>query len=164
MTLAFLLTTAVTSAPAATFTVDTTTDAVDTVAGDGVCATAGGACSLRAAVQEANALAGADTIDLPAGTYVLTLGGGAEDAAASGDLDVTEPLTIDGAGVGVSIIDGNDASRVIEASAPITLSGVTIRHGHDTTGDETASSTVKGTSSPASCGRSSSPVLRRGSP
>jgi CSLREA domain-containing protein len=136
LTLAFLLTTAVTSAPAATFTVDTTTDAVDAVAGDGVCATAGGACSLRAAVQEANALAGADTIDLPAGTYVLTLGGGAEDAAASGDLDVTEPLTIDGAGAGVSIIDGNDASRVIEASAPITLSGVTIRHGHDTTGDD----------------------------
>jgi hypothetical protein len=43
---------------------------------DGVCATASGACSLRAAIMEANALPGADTIIVPAGTYVLALAGG----------------------------------------------------------------------------------------
>src|SRR2546425_8188017 len=63
------------SAPvlAATFTVDSTLDAVDAAPGDGVCATSGGQCSLRAAIQEANALAGPNTIELPAGTYVLTI-------------------------------------------------------------------------------------------
>jgi CSLREA domain-containing protein len=74
--LAFLLSTAaVSTSQAAIFVVDTTTDAVDAAAGDGTCATTAATCSLRAAVQEANALAGADTIELPAGTYVLTLGG-----------------------------------------------------------------------------------------
>jgi CSLREA domain-containing protein len=52
---------------AATFNVNSAVDAVDAVPGDGVCATAGGQCTLRAAVQEANALPGADTISLPAG-------------------------------------------------------------------------------------------------
>ena len=46
-----------------TFTVTNTTDDSDTSAGDGVCTTGViGQCSLRAAIQEANALAGADDI------------------------------------------------------------------------------------------------------
>ena len=46
-----------------TFTVTNTTDSNDTSAGDGVCTTGViGQCSLRAAIQEANALAGADDI------------------------------------------------------------------------------------------------------
>jgi len=44
-------------APAATFTVDSTLDGPDQVT-DGVCATALGVCTLRAAIQEANATAG----------------------------------------------------------------------------------------------------------
>ena len=61
------------AAPAlgASFTVDATHDAVDASPGDGVCADSGGACTLRAAVMETNALAGADAISLPPGTYVL---------------------------------------------------------------------------------------------
>ncbi len=43
----------------ATFTVDSTGDAGDATPGDGICATAGGACTLRAAVQESNTQAGA---------------------------------------------------------------------------------------------------------
>ena len=39
----------------ATFTVNSTADAVDATLGDGICATATGICTLRAAVQEANA-------------------------------------------------------------------------------------------------------------
>ena len=48
------------SAPAvaATFSVDTTADTVDANPGNGTCADAGASCSLRAAIQEANALAG----------------------------------------------------------------------------------------------------------
>src|SRR5262245_32787105 len=49
-------------AAAATFAVDSTVDAVDAAPGDGVCASAGGSCTLRAAIQEANALAGPDEV------------------------------------------------------------------------------------------------------
>ena len=45
---------------AAVFVVDTTEDAVDVTPGDGLCETASGACALRAAVIETNALAGPD--------------------------------------------------------------------------------------------------------
>ncbi len=58
-----------------TFTVDATGDAGDANPGDGACDTATGACTLRAALQEANAHAGADTIEfaLGAGTPSITL-------------------------------------------------------------------------------------------
>ena len=64
---------AATPAGAARFVVDSTLDAVDADVGDGRCATASGACTLRAAVNEANDAAGSDTIVLPAGTYTLTI-------------------------------------------------------------------------------------------
>src|SRR5262245_35745379 len=54
-------------AGAATFTVDTTEDGADATPGDAACATTGGACSLRAAIQEANMLPGPDVVKLPAG-------------------------------------------------------------------------------------------------
>src|SRR5690606_38888623 len=71
--LTFLLLSAVMvqTAHAATFTVNNTADAPDANPGDGICATASGVCTLRAALQEANAAAGADTINVPAGTYTL---------------------------------------------------------------------------------------------
>src|SRR5689334_12606092 len=43
---------------ATTFNVDSTTDVADASAGDGNCQTIGNVCTLRAAVQEANAQAG----------------------------------------------------------------------------------------------------------
>ena len=55
---------------AASFSVNSTADAVDVTPGDGVCETVTfGECTLRAAVMEANALAGHDSITLPAGVY-----------------------------------------------------------------------------------------------
>ena len=55
-------------AHAVSLVVNSTADNSDATPGDGVCATAGGACTLRAAIEEANALAGADSIlfDIPA--------------------------------------------------------------------------------------------------
>ncbi|MBI3410157.1 MAG: tandem-95 repeat protein [Planctomycetes bacterium] len=88
----------------AVFTVNTNVDTVDVNPGDGVAADSQGLTSLRAAVMEANALAGADTINLPAGTYLLTRAGSGEGAAATGDLDVTGDLTIFGSTTGVSEI------------------------------------------------------------
>ncbi len=93
----------------AVFTVDTVVDSVDVAPGDGSCADSSSNCSLRAAVQEANALTGADSITLPTGIYLLTLAGTDENAAATGDLDILEALTINGAGMGSTVIDGNGA-------------------------------------------------------
>jgi len=121
------------AAQAATFVVNSTADAVDAAPGDGSCATAGAVCTLRAAIQEANALAGGDAITLPAGTYVLTLAGVGEDAGATGDLDVTSgPLTITGAGAASTVVDGGAIDRVLHLPffvSRIGLTDLTIRNG-----------------------------------
>src|SRR5436309_2245312 len=116
---------------AATFTVDTQFDVVDALPGDGVCATAAGSCSLRAAVQESRSLLGPDTIILPSGIYTLTIAGAGNNSATSGDLDISEELTIVGAGARTTIIDGNRLDRVfdIRNPVPVSISGVTIRNG-----------------------------------
>lgn len=53
-------------------------------------------CSLRGAILNANRTSGPATIVVPAGTYPLTLAGPNEDSAESGDLDVTDDVTIQG--------------------------------------------------------------------
>ncbi len=116
---------------AAVFTVNNTADAVDANPGDGLCATAQGACTLRAAIQEANALAGPDTIILPTGIYGLTTPGRGEDAAATGDLDITGDLAITGAGADATVIDGGGWDGIFQTAGQIDvhISGVTIRNG-----------------------------------
>lgn len=131
---------------AATFVVNSTVDGVDAAPGNNVCATAAGACTLRAAIQESNALAGADVITLPAGTYLLTIPGAGEDASATGDLDIMDDVDINGgnpASAAATIIDGGGAAgtlrdRVIDTmngstNRPVTIriNGVTIRGGYD---------------------------------
>src|SRR5438552_2553079 len=131
-TLASLLL-AVAPAAAAMFTVNDTADAVDAAPGDGTCATAGARCTLRAAIQEANAHTGPDTIMVPAGTYLLTIAGRGEDAAATGDLDITDDVTtITGAGAASTILDGNGIDRIFEIANPaavVAISSLTIRNG-----------------------------------
>lgn len=76
---------------AATFTVNNNGDAPDAAPGDGICATVGGVCTLRAAIQEANALSGTDTIQFNIG------GGGAVTISPSSALpDITSTLHVDG--------------------------------------------------------------------
>ncbi|MBN1890602.1 MAG: CSLREA domain-containing protein [Thermoflexales bacterium] len=88
-------------------------------------------CTLREAIQAANtdakvdrcpAGSGADTILLPAGIYTLTLAGAGEDSNATGDLDITAPLTIAGVGPGQTIIN--------PGAGTVVISGVTIMDGH----------------------------------
>jgi CSLREA domain-containing protein len=118
------------SAVGATFTVDSTADAIDANPGDGHCATAAGQCTLRAAVQEANATSGADTIMVPAGTYRLKIPGAVEDAAATGDLDLLGDVSIIGAGPSATIIIAKKAKdRVFEVFGSAAISGVTIKRG-----------------------------------
>ena len=119
---------------AVTFVVNTTADTADAVPGDGRCEDSGGACSLRAAVQEANALTGPDTIQLGAATYVLS-GAAGDDVALSGDLDITGDLTLTGAGTASTIIDGGGVDRVLDidpsgAGVSVTISNLTVRGGN----------------------------------
>lgn len=117
------------------FTVNSLADATDATPGDGICETAGGnnSCTLRAAIQESNALSGTDTIVLPAGTYLLTIPGMDENAAATGDLDITEAVVINGAGRDTTTVDGSDLDRVFHLLLPADeigqLSGLTIQQG-----------------------------------
>jgi CSLREA domain-containing protein len=135
LVLALLVAALGSAAQAATFTVNSTADAVDAHPGDGVCATAIHVCTLRAAIQEANALAGVDIITVPAGTFTLTLAGVDEDGAATGDLDITDDLTLTGAGAAQTIIDGGGIDRVLEifgaaANSPhVDIAKVTIANG-----------------------------------
>lgn len=114
-------------ADAAVFPVDSTADEEDASPGNGTCETLAGACTLRAAVQEANDLAGADSILLPAGTFTLTRAGADEDFAATGDLDVTDDLTIEGQGAAVTTIDGNGLDRVLHVVFSISGPDLTLR-------------------------------------
>lgn len=117
------------TASAATFNVNSTADAVDASPGNGICATAGGDCTLRAAIMEANVLSGSHTINVPAGLYILTIPGTGEENAAQGDLDVTGSVSIVGAGPGATIVDGGGIDRVFEAIGTVQISGMTIRNG-----------------------------------
>lgn len=93
--------------------VNNTSDTVDANPGNGVCADAGGNCTLRAAVMETNASSALDDICLPPGTFPLTIAdtAGDENAGATGDLDITQDVTIVGDVVpGATIIDANGTS------------------------------------------------------
>ena len=118
-------------AHAAAFDVTTTADTVDTNPGDGVCDDGTGQCSLRAAIQEANASPGADTISLPAGTYDLTRAGFWENHSATGDLDIRSQITINGSGASGTTINQGVVDRVIDVrpGGSLGLSRLSVRSG-----------------------------------
>lgn len=106
---------------------------------------AGAGCSLREAITAANTNSafggctagspGADIVNVPPGTYNLTIIG-AEDANASGDLDVTESLGIARMGAGEVVVNAAAVSeRVLDnRGAPLGLAGLTITGGSGTSG------------------------------
>lgn len=114
----------VTPLSAATFTV---TKVGDT--NDGTC---DGDCSLREAINAANASDGADIVILGSGqTYALSLGpadSGRSPVPGSGDLDITGSLTIQG---NASSIDGGGIDRVIDihGGVLVTINNLTVYGG-----------------------------------
>jgi uncharacterized repeat protein (TIGR01451 family) len=116
-----------------TFTVNSSLDLPDALPGDGFCAAAGGACTLRAAVQEADAGPPAATlaITLPAGLFALTIPPAGGDDVATGDLNITRPLTITGAGQLTTIVDGGALDRIfnINTAGAVGISGLTVQNG-----------------------------------
>ncbi|MFT5325305.1 MAG: 6-phosphogluconolactonase (cycloisomerase 2 family), partial [Planctomycetaceae bacterium] len=118
------------------FSVDSFFDTVDVNPGDGVALDANGQTSLRAAIMEANALPGFDEILLDGGQFNLTLEGIDENAAATGDLDITDSSGVRISGFSGSltqmmIIDAQNIDRVFEVlpGAFLQLDDVEIRGG-----------------------------------
>lgn len=105
------------------FVVNSLADSHDAILGDGIAADANGRTTLRAALEEANAHAGADTITLPAGVIGVT--------AANGPLVVTDDVTI--TGTGTSVIDGTVFDEVFSVSGAgrLQFDHVTVRSSKD---------------------------------
>lgn len=108
-------------------------DEPDANPGDGVCATASDVCTLRAAIDEANADPGLNTIALGNGNYVLGL-----DSAAKGgssELTVSDNLIVLGNGPTVTILDGNDTGRLLRVAPDVVLQldGLTLARGETST-------------------------------
>jgi hypothetical protein len=115
------------------FTVTDTSDLLDADLTDDLCISSTGTCTLRAAIQQANAT-GADFtyIAVSRGEYDLTIPAGTADAtcidptcmiaeeddAATGDLDITTPMCIVGRDrADVVIRGGGDVGRAFDVHA-----------------------------------------------
>jgi CSLREA domain-containing protein len=123
-----------------TFAVNVGDDAADAKPGDGKCATANNACTLRAAVQESNRLPGVQTIVLPANLrVVLSVPTGEEEGLASdagGDLDLLDNVIIAGADRASTVVSGSHLARVFDIAPNVTatIRQMTIRDGLDVDG------------------------------
>lgn len=107
-----------------TFTVDSTADASDAHPGDGRCADTAGRCTLRAAVDEANAEQPGTKVEVvvPPGIYDLTLG----------SLEFrANTVSVIGSGASSTVVAGDGSFRVahVGAGATVTLAGVTLTGG-----------------------------------
>ncbi|MGH8893644.1 MAG: choice-of-anchor Q domain-containing protein [Actinomycetes bacterium] len=117
-------------------TVDSTLDEPDANVGDGLClSTSSGKCTLRAALQEIDT---GGTVTVPAGLYVLTIAPGTESDVGQGphpdkgDLDISNEVTINGAGADRTIIDGTGTHRIFDIHGPAGnahINKVTLRNG-----------------------------------
>jgi hypothetical protein len=124
-------------AAALTFEVDSLGDGVDATPADDICATAGGRCTLRAAIDAANQAPGNDEIKVPRGTIELKRPPAPGGANSEGDLDPTEAVEIDGRGPSKSVIRQTVKDGVLNNDAPfagfsepgLQLSDVTITGG-----------------------------------
>ncbi len=127
-------------AAARTFPVNSIEDINDLNPGDGLCVAylivfppfVLPFCTLRAAIEEANAYPGEDEIELPASIMTLNIAGVAEDKSASGDLDISESLTLVGTGAGSTLIDGRNLDRIIditEQDVSVSIQDVTLLNG-----------------------------------
>lgn len=122
---------ALAAAPAsgASFAVDSVADAHDANPGNGICATAVGQCTIRAAVDENNAGAsGQDVVNVPAGDYQYN--------DFNGPIQVGDDVRILGAGAGKVAIHPNSSAQLfaVAAGAKLDLRGVTLRDGDGSNG------------------------------
>ncbi len=126
---------AVAPAGAATITVNSTSDDFDLPDN--------GNCTLREAIVAANTnvavdgcVAGqpgpgvTDIVVVPAGVYILSIAGSGEDQSQTGDLDLTDSVSIEGISARLTIIEGAGLDRVFDVgNVAAAISDVTIRDG-----------------------------------
>ena len=111
-----------TTRAAATFTVNSLLDTQDSAPGDGACADANGACTLRAAIVEANNLSGDNIITFSV-TGTINLTGGLPILSAN--------ITINGPGSSLLTVrrDTGGDYRIFQTSGNSNFSGLTITNG-----------------------------------
>src|SRR5215203_3674583 len=128
---------------ATTFTVNSTADYGDVAALDGVCdaTRGGGECTLRAAIEQANATPGADTIhfDIP-GTGVKTIHVNSRDLGALPT--ITEQVTIDG----YTQTDAHPNTKAVgnDAALKVVLDGSSVSSNDGLRIDSASNSLIKG--------------------
>ncbi|MEM9775362.1 MAG: glycosyl hydrolase family 28-related protein, partial [Chloroflexota bacterium] len=88
------------------FNVDSTADLPDTDLNDNQCQASNGNCTLRAAIEQANAQAGNVTVNVPAGTYFL-----------DSQIVIQDDVEIYGAGRNVTIIDGQNDTKMFRVES-----------------------------------------------
>ncbi len=113
----------------ATFVVNNNGDTFDANTADNLCLDALGNCTLRAAIQQANASAGDDTITFDFVVFPTTI------TLERGELQITSNITIRGTGARNLIISGNNTSRVFfvqnfRSDFVVNISGLTVANGY----------------------------------
>ena len=95
------------------FVVTSLSDEPDAAPGNGVCAAWFGGCTLRAAIEEANASPGKDHIDVPIGSYILDHGklSITDDVVVMGERNGSIPTIVDGNANGTVIYIDNQANE-----------------------------------------------------
>ena len=120
------------SCPAAvTFTVNNTGDASDSNPGNGACAISGGGCTLRAAIEEINALSACtNTINVTA-TGTISLSAVGDNQYGPSALPVYRAITINGNGITIERNSGVTRLRQFYVSpvGNLTLNNVTLQNG-----------------------------------
>jgi hypothetical protein len=114
-------------AQAVNYVVDSTGDGSDATPGNGVCATASATCTLRAAMQDAQALGGTNQITLLGLPHPSTIDLGSALPTISG-----QTLTITGAGqdaLTVRRVSGGDYPIFTTSASDVSISGMTITQG-----------------------------------
>jgi CSLREA domain-containing protein len=102
------------------------------------CSTQG--CTLREAVIAANSRAGADVVELrPGKTYRIDIGGIGEDAAQTGDFDLTGPTSVVTPRGTRALVFPDGADRAFEAFGKASFRNIEIRDGLATQGGAIAS-------------------------
>jgi len=98
---------------------------------DGVCDTGSRECTLRAAIQEANARAGLQIVRLQKGAYLLTLNGMSDDEGLSGDFDLLDDVIVRGVDSARTWVDGQTVDRVfhVHPGVDATLQNLTLQQG-----------------------------------
>jgi CSLREA domain-containing protein len=125
-------------------------DFPDADPGDTVCRAHLGAgrygCTLRAAIQTANARRLNVLIQLPPGAFTLTRDGKQDANALTGDLDVTT-VRVNIVGTPATVVDGGGIDRVFDVAAfsRLKLSNLTIQGGRPHGGADGAGIRVEGT-------------------